>query len=211
MALAHSFKANPHWLPRQKKRAVAAIPGEDGLPFIGNTLRMLRDPMAFGHHMVSTYGRVFRNHAFGGPTVSLMGPEANELVLFDREKLFSSEQGWGPMLNLLFPRGLMLMDFEKHRADRKVMAVAFKPEPMRHYAEALNSGIARTVSRLGRQADALLRRDQGADARSRRRQLPRHAARPRGGPDQPGVRRRGPGIGDAGARAACRARKCARA
>ncbi|MEG3149335.1 cytochrome P450 [Sphingomonas sp. ZT3P38] len=149
MALAHSFKANPHWLPRQKKRAVAAIPGEDGLPFIGNTLRMLRDPMAFGHHMVSSYGRVFRNHAFGGPTVSLMGPEANELVLFDRDKLFSSEQGWGPMLNLLFPRGLMLMDFEKHRADRKVMAVAFKPEPMRHYAEALNAGIAHTVAGWG--------------------------------------------------------------
>src|SRR4051812_31271945 len=149
MALAHSFKANPHWLPRQKQSAVAAIPGEDGLPLIGNTLRMLRDPVGFGYRMVSSYGRIFRNNAFGGPTVSLMGPEANELVLFDRDKLFSSEQGWGPMLNLLFPRGLMLMDFEKHRADRKVMSVAFKPEPMRHYAEALNAGIARTVSGWG--------------------------------------------------------------
>ncbi|CUS44594.1 Cytochrome P450 [hydrothermal vent metagenome] len=146
MALAHTFKANPHWLPRQRPRAIAAIPGENGLPFVGNTLKMLRDPIAFGQHMVSNYGRVFRNHAFGGPTVSLMGPEANELVLFDRDRIFSSEQGWGPMLNLLFPRGLMLMDFEKHRADRKVMSVAFKPEPMRHYAEALNAGISRTVA-----------------------------------------------------------------
>lgn len=146
MALAHTFKANPHWLPRQRPHAIAAIPGENGLPFVGNTLKMLRDPIAFGQHMVSSYGRVFRNHAFGGPTVSLMGPEANELVLFDRDRIFSSEQGWAPMLNLLFPRGLMLMDFEKHRADRKVMSVAFKPEPMRHYAEALNAGISRTVS-----------------------------------------------------------------
>src|SRR3546814_6877381 len=63
------------------------------------------------------------------------------LIMFDREKIFSSEQGWGPVLNLLFPRGLMLMDFEKHRADRKVLSVAFKPEPMRHYAESLNDGI----------------------------------------------------------------------
>jgi len=149
MALAHSFKANPHWLPQQKQSAIAAIPGEDGLPLIGNTLRMLRDPVGFGYRMVSTYGRIFRNNAFGGPTVSLMGPEANELVLFDRDKLFSSEQGWGPLLNLLFPRGLMLMDFEKHRADRKVLSVAFKPEPMRHYAEALNAGIARTVADWG--------------------------------------------------------------
>src|SRR3546814_11711637 len=61
--------------------------------------------------------------------------------MFDREKIFSSEQGWGPVLNLLFPRGLMLMDFEKHRADRKILSVAFKPEPMRHYADSLNEGI----------------------------------------------------------------------
>ena len=145
MALAHSFKANPHWLPRQKPDAIAAIPGENGLPFIGNTLKLLADPVGFGHRMVKTYGPVYRNNAFGGPSVTLMGADANELVLFDRDKIFSSEQGWGPMLNLLFPRGLMLMDFDKHRADRKVMSVAFKPEPMRHYAEALNAGITRTV------------------------------------------------------------------
>lgn len=40
----------------------------------------------------------------------------------------------------------MLMDFEKHRADRRVLSVAFKPEPMRLYADALNDGIARRVA-----------------------------------------------------------------
>ena len=146
MAYAHSFKANPHWLPKIRQNAIAHLPGEDGLPFVGNTLRMLRDPQGFGYRMVDTYGPVFRNHAFGSPQVNLFGPEANELLLFDRDRIFSSEQGWGPLLNLLFPRGLMLMDFDRHRADRRVMAVAFKPEPMRHYAGALNAGIARQVA-----------------------------------------------------------------
>ena len=145
MALAHTFKANPHWLPRNPPGTLKAIPGEDGLPFIGNTLKMLKDPGAFSRRMIATYGPVYRNHAFGGPTVALIGAEANELVLFDRERIFSSEQGWGPMLNLLFPRGLMLMDFEKHRGDRKVLSVAFKPEPMKHYAEALDAGIAAQI------------------------------------------------------------------
>ena len=149
MAYAHTFKANPHWMPRQKQSAIRDIPGEDGLPFIGNTLRMLKDPVGFGKRMIDTYGPVFRNNAFGGPTVSMIGPEANELVLFDRDRVFSSEQGWGPLLNLLFPRGLMLMDFDQHRADRRVMAVAFKPEPMRHYAETLNAGIADAVADWG--------------------------------------------------------------
>jgi cytochrome P450 len=146
MAYAHTIAANPHWLPLNPKRALKDIPGEDGWPIIGNTLKLLKDPLKFGNRMVATYGQVYRNHAFGGPTVQLIGPEANELVLFDRDKLFSSEQGWGPMLNLLFPRGLMLMDFDKHRADRRTLSVAFKPEPMRHYSEQLNRGIARAVT-----------------------------------------------------------------
>jgi cytochrome P450 len=66
--------------------------------------------------------------------------------MFDRDKVFSSEQGWGPVLNLLFPRGLMLMDFEQHRVHRKTLSVAFKPEPMKIYADALNRGIAERVA-----------------------------------------------------------------
>ena len=146
MPHAHTIEANPHWLPLNPARSIAGIPGENGLPFFGNTFKMLKDPFGFTQRMVATYGSVYRNNAFGGPSVIMLGPDANELVLFDRDKIFSSEQGWGPVLNLLFPRGLMLMDFEHHRADRKVMSVAFKPEPMRHYAEQLNAGIAARVS-----------------------------------------------------------------
>ncbi len=149
MPYAHTIKANPHWLPRISKSALRDLPGEDGLPFVGNTLRMLKDPVGFGKMMVDRYGLVFRNHAFGNPQVNMVGPDANELILFDREHIFSSEQGWGQLLNLLFPRGLMLMDFEKHRADRRILSVAFKPEPMRHYAESLNAGIAREVAGWG--------------------------------------------------------------
>ncbi|MFN7031100.1 MAG: cytochrome P450, partial [Sphingopyxis sp.] len=135
-----------HWMPRNAETALDHIPGDDGIPVLGTTLAQLKDPVGFTNRMVAQHGKVYRAKSFGGRGVSLVGPEANELVLFDREKIFSSEQGWGPVLNLLFPRGLMLMDFEKHRADRKTLSVAFKPEPMRHYAGALNEGIG---SRIG--------------------------------------------------------------
>jgi len=145
MPYAHTIAGNPHWLPLNPTRKLRTIPGERGWPFVGNTLRVLKDPQAFARRMVARYGPVYRNNAFGGDSVILIGPEANELVLFDKDKNFSSEQGWGPVLNLVFPRGLMLMDFEKHRADRKTLSVAFKPEPMKHYAEQLDAGIARQV------------------------------------------------------------------
>ena len=121
------------------------IPGEGGLPLIGNTFKMLADPHAFTKRMVETYGRVYKTRAFGGWNVAMVGPEANELVLFNKDKIFSSEQGWGPVLDQLFPRGLMLMDFDHHRIDRRALSIAFKPEPMRHYSGALNRGIAQEV------------------------------------------------------------------
>ncbi len=138
MALASSEAANPHWVPRKGVHDLAHIPGENGPPVIGTTLRVLRDPSAYGAHMVETYGKVFRTNAFGNPTITMVGAEANELMLFDRDKLFSSEQGWGPVLNLLFPRGLMLMDFDHHRMDRRALGIAFKPEPMRAYVQDMN-------------------------------------------------------------------------
>ena len=168
---------------------MAAIPGENGWPLVGNTLKLLKDPDGFVRRMAATYGHVYRNNAFGGPTVTLLGPEANELVLFDRDKVFSSEQGWGPMLNLLFPRGLMLMDFDKHRADRRVLSVAFKPEPMRLYADALNEGIAARVAQWRGQSFRFYDAIKALDARPRRDVVPRHPLRTRGGQDQQGVRR----------------------
>ena len=131
-----------HWSQRQPAHALDHIPGEDGWPVLGNTLQLLADPSGFGDRMRAKYGDVFRNNAFGRRGVSLFGADANELVLFDREKNFSSEQGWGPVLDLLFPRGLMLLDFDHHRADRRALSIAFKPGPMRHYADALNRGIS---------------------------------------------------------------------
>lgn len=138
MALAHTEAANPHWTPRKKIGDLSHIPGENGPPIIGTTLRVLRDPPNYSQYMVRTYGKIFRVNAFGNPTVSMVGAEANELVMFDRDKLFSSEQGWGPVLNLLFPRGLMLMDFDHHRMDRRALGIAFKPEPMRGYVADMN-------------------------------------------------------------------------
>ena len=147
MALASSEAANPHWAKRAGKNDLSHIPGENGWPVIGTTLRMLRDPVGYGRHMVETYGPVFRSNAFGGQNISLVGADANELMLFDRDKLFSSEQGWGPLLNLLFPRGLMLMDFDHHRMDRRALGVAFKPEPMRGYVAEMNRIFAEQLPR----------------------------------------------------------------
>ena len=147
---AHSAPAPRHWTEGAPTEAdLAHIPGDGGWPVVGNTFTMLADPHAFARRMYETYGKVYKNRAFGGWQVAMIGAEANELMLFDKGKIFSSEQGWGPILDQLFPRGLMLLDFDHHRADRRALSIAFKPEPMRHYAGSLNRGIAQRMVEWG--------------------------------------------------------------
>ena len=145
-AESYTDAGNPHWTKLPSESLLDHLPGEDGLPILGVTLRQLKDPYKFGREMHAKYGPIYRMNSFGRRQVGLLGADANELVLFDRNKTFSSEQGWGPVLNLLFPRGLMLMDFDHHRADRRALSIAFKPGPMRHYSEKLNEGIMERVS-----------------------------------------------------------------
>jgi cytochrome P450 len=121
------------------------IPGTDGWPVVGSTFSLLADPKGAVERRAAQYGRVYRTLAFGVRTVALLGPEANEFVLFDSTKLFSSMQGWNWLLERLFPRGLMLLDFDEHRLHRKALSVAFKSGPMKSYLESLNRGIARGI------------------------------------------------------------------
>ncbi len=145
MALASSEAANPHWVKRASMDKLSHLPGEDGWPIVGNTFRLLKDPPAFGQYMTEKYGKIHRNKALGMTGINMVGAEANELLLMDREKIFSSEQGWGPVLNLLFPRGLMLKDFDHHRVDRRALGVAFKPDAMKHYVKDMNAIFAREL------------------------------------------------------------------
>jgi len=137
----------PADLPEPSFAELSHIPGQ--MPAkIGmlRTMKFLSDPLGYSHRMVNSFGRVFRRQDFGGWGVTMIGPEANELVMFNKDKIFSSELGWGPVLDQVFPHGLMLMDFEQHRVHRKTLGVAFKPEPMRHYLGKLTEGIARGIS-----------------------------------------------------------------
>jgi cytochrome P450 len=127
--------------PRASRRALAHIPGEDGFPVIGKTLELIADPKGFVESMAARYGPVFRIRALGDISIALLGPDANEFFLLDPQKILSSSQGWSLLLGRLFPRGLMLLDFDEHRLHRRALSMAFKAGPMRSYLELLNAGI----------------------------------------------------------------------
>jgi cytochrome P450 len=117
-----------------KRNSLTHIPGDEGWPIIGKTLDVLADPKGRIERSAAKYGLVYRSHHFGETSLVLLGPDANELVLFDQAKQFSSSLGWGQILGLLFPRGLMLLDFEEHRLHRRALSVAFKSGPMKSFS-----------------------------------------------------------------------------
>jgi len=98
----------------------------EGWPLIGKTLDVLADPKGQVERQAAKYGLVYRSHLFGETSWSCLDPRPNELVLFDQAKLFSSTLGWGQILGLLFPRGLMLLDFDEHRLHRRALSVGIQ-------------------------------------------------------------------------------------
>ncbi|KQV90467.1 cytochrome P450 [Rhizobacter sp. Root1221] len=133
-------------LPDFPRGALDHIPGSDGWPLVGGTLRLLADPKGAVERSAAQHGPVYRSFSFGRSMISLLGPDANQFVLSDPDKVFSSRMGWNPVLELLFPRGLMLLDFDEHRLHRKAMSAAFKTGPMRSYLNAFDQGIGRCVA-----------------------------------------------------------------
>jgi hypothetical protein len=43
--------ANPHWVKTPSDEQLAHIPGENGLPILGTTLKVIKDPIGFGKYM----------------------------------------------------------------------------------------------------------------------------------------------------------------
>ncbi len=144
MSMQNVAPALPYTAP--KRNQLTHIPGDEGWPIIGKTFQVLADPKGHIEANAAKYGPIYRTHVFGETNVVLLGPEANELVMFDQARLFSSTHGWNHVLGRLFPRGLMLLDFDEHRLHRKALSVAFKSGPMKSYLGDLDRGIAARVA-----------------------------------------------------------------
>ena len=121
--------------------------GFDTIPRLG-VLRSLYQMLSSGGgrvDMLSGQQRMYREHGpvvrqFAGPIrfANLLGPDANNFVLMDREHIFSARKPWTQIMGEIFPNGLLLRDGEQHKRHRKIMYEAFKRPALRDYAERMN-------------------------------------------------------------------------
>jgi len=113
--------------------------------------------------MQARHGPVFRTRSFAAAAGHADRPGCERAGAVRPRQAVLSEQGWARCSILLFPRGLMLMDFAGHRADRRALSIAFKPEPMRHYWRSAQQRYRPRGGRLGRRRAPVRPGNQGAD------------------------------------------------
>ncbi|MDX1694572.1 MAG: cytochrome P450 [Ketobacteraceae bacterium] len=134
-------------LPKKANRRLSHIPGDYGLPVFGYTYEFFTDFPGLVKRKNQQYGDVFRYNALFQNVINLCGPDANEFVLKDADKNFSSKLAWDTVLEELFPNGLMLRDFDNHKYHRKILQAAFKKPAMQGYVHKMNPALAEGISR----------------------------------------------------------------
>ena len=132
------------------------VPGDRGLPLIGMSLAFMRDPINLMRQRYDSYGPVSWASLFGIRMVQMIGPEANEFILRNRNDVFSNNRGWDYFIGKFFHRGIMLLDFEEHRWHRKIMQQAFNRDVLKAYIERMGPAIAEGIQRWQPQSDFMV-------------------------------------------------------
>ncbi|MDN5914951.1 MAG: cytochrome P450 [Pseudonocardia sp.] len=100
------------------------VPGDAGPPLLGHALSYARFGSRFTRARSEKLGPLWWMRTPGGRAIVVTGPSATREVLTNRDKAFSQE-GWRATIDRFFHRGLMLLDFNEHRAHRRIMQEAF--------------------------------------------------------------------------------------
>lgn len=131
------------------------VPGDRGLPVLGHSLEVLIGGPAYAHWRYERFGPVSWLDAFGIREVSVLGPDATEVVLTNRDGAFS-QRGWDHFIGPFFHRGLMLLDFDEHLHHRRLMQVAFTRPRLAGYMSRVDEVAASTIARWPATGDLAL-------------------------------------------------------
>ncbi|WP_157764658.1 cytochrome P450 [Rhodobacter sp. CZR27] len=121
------------------------IPAVPGLPLLGNTLQILRDPYAFHTGTRDRLGPLYRVRFLGHEVVAAHGIDAVEMVFLNRDGAFSNARGW-EMIAPLFGGGLLLRDGAEHRTHRRMLQPAFRAEVLRRTLRLMSRRIEAEIA-----------------------------------------------------------------
>lgn len=130
---------------RAKAAGLKAIPGDPGLPLVGRSLEYLRGTFSYDTDWYRRFGPVSWYKSFGITLISVVGPEATNSVLRNTDRAYANEPGWAFFLGPFFRRGLILLDFEEHLQNKRIMQQAFTRDRLVGYLRNMTPTIRESV------------------------------------------------------------------
>jgi cytochrome P450 len=125
----------------EDRKATEAVlpPGPARLPYIGNLLSLRLDPLGYLQRLQRTYGNMTTIYLGKNPAVLLFRPEYIRYVLVEHPRDFSNR---GLLRNDnddgFASEGLLTIDGEKHRQQRRAVQPAFHKKQIESYASIIN-------------------------------------------------------------------------
>jgi retinoid hydroxylase len=121
----------------------SSIPGDPYLPLLGQTLDFYYVREKFFWEQYQRYGDVFRINVMGRQAAVLVGPEANEFILKNRDNAFSMREGWF-FLESLLGGGLFQQEGSEHIRARRLIFPTFHGDVLEGYSQI----ICKTIDKL---------------------------------------------------------------
>ncbi len=142
--------------PNANSRSIKHIPGHFGKPIVGQIARNISAPYELYDEYYNKYGPVCSMGTIMQRIVVLLGPEFVQELTLDPEQNYSLRMGYHASAKDFFGGGLLMMDFDEHRFNRRIMQTAFKFSSMRHYIGKMSPLIDEQTSAWALQGDDFL-------------------------------------------------------
>jgi cytochrome P450 len=120
-------------------------PGRLGLPWLGETLALLRNPFAFLDVRQGRYGPVFKSRVLGRPTVFLGSAEGAE-AFYDDANIGRDDAHPYPIVDLFGGINMEMYDGSRHRALKAMALTAFETEALAAYLPDMERLVAQRLA-----------------------------------------------------------------
>ncbi|NRB37678.1 MAG: cytochrome P450 [Pseudomonadales bacterium] len=133
-----STEANNSYKQQLDNKDLSHIPGTKGWPLLGEVIPLIRDFNALVNRHVEQYGHVSRLKMGIQLGLLVTHPDDLQKIYLDKDKNMSSEMGYQETLGRFYGGGLALIDFDVHKAHRRIFQNVFKTQAMHGYLEIMN-------------------------------------------------------------------------
>lgn len=123
----------------RSKEKTKLPPGNQGLPFLGETLSYLPDPAGWATEKAKKFGTPFLTHVFFHPTIEVSEDDDMKWV-WDSERRGLTSVCWpSHFQDMLGRKALTSISGSRHRALRRLLSPAFGPASIRDYVDIIDN------------------------------------------------------------------------